>query len=446
LPSLPAPSLSLEHLGRRALERTLGPSIVIAAVRDGELAYAQAFGEDRIQFRSASVGSVYNIASVSKQFTATCMLLLEGEGRLRIDDPVAKYFPDLASASKVTLRHLLTHTSGYWDYYPLGYPDAEKLSDAEPDAIIHEYASRPLQFEPGSAWSYSNTGFHILGRVVEMVAGMPFGEFLTSRVLRPAGMKDSFFNDPPRIVGAHAAGYSRYALGPVRGVRGERAGWTYASGGIASTAIDLSTWCIGLFEHRVLDAPHTQQMMTPYRLNDGSVSPAAMGLFIEEHGSTTVVLHSGGLAGFVSQVMMIPAERCAVIVLANGDHVQTGAIARAALEEITSMSLPLPETPRDLNYEASARSWTEALRGKDVDRTRLTEPMKEFFTGERASDVREGLGPLGKIRETQTVAAGERGGMPWFKVRVHFEKGSADEVIRETSDGLLAEFAAYPIP
>lgn len=437
---------SLEGLGRRALEHTLGPSIVIAAVRDGELAYAQAFGEDRVSLRSASVGSVYNIASVSKQFTATCILLLEREGRLRVDDAVAKYFPDLASASKVTLRHLLTHTSGYWDYYPLGYADAEKLHDAEPDAIIHEYASRPLQFEPGSAWSYSNTGFHILGRVVEMVSGLPFGEFLTARVLRPAGMKDSFFNDPPKITGPHAAGYSRYALGPVRAVKGEHAGWIYASGGIASTAVDLVTWCIGLFEHRVLDAPSTQQMMTPYRLNDGTLSPAAMGLFIEEHGSTVLVLHSGGLAGFVSQVMMIPAARCAVVVLANGDHVQTAAIARAALEEMTSMSFPPEEVSRNLNYEASARLWTDLLRSKDVDRTRFTEPMKEFFSSERASDLREGLGPLGKIRETQTIAAGERGGMPWFKVRVQFEHGSADEVIRETSEGMLAEFAASPIP
>jgi D-alanyl-D-alanine carboxypeptidase len=418
----------------------------MAAVRDGELAYSQAFGEDRIHLRAASIGSVYNIASVSKHFTATCVLLLEDEGRLGIDDPVAKYFPDLASASKVTLRNLLTHTSGYWDYYPLGYPDAEKLSDAEPDAIIREYASRPLQFEPGSAWSYSNTGFHILGRVVEMASGMPFGEFLTSRVLQPAGMKDSFFNDPPRITGAHAAGYSRYALGRVRPVKGERAGWTYASGAIASTVVDLATWCMGLFDHRILDASHTQEMMTPFRLNDGTVSPAAMGWFIEDHGSTRIVMHSGGLAGFTSQVMMIPEARCAVIVLANGDHVQTGAIARAALEEITATSLPLPEASRDLNYEASARIWTEALRGKELDRTRLTEPMREFFTDERAADVREGLGPLGKIRETQTLAVGERGGMPWFKIRVHFEHGSADEVIREASDGALAEFAAYPVP
>jgi D-alanyl-D-alanine carboxypeptidase len=446
LPSLPAPSLSLEGLGRRALERTLGPSLAIAAIRDGELAYAQAFGEDRVHLRSASVGSVYNIASVSKQFTATCVLLLMADGRLRLDDPVATYFPDLASASKVTLRHLLTHTSGYWDYYPLGYPDAEKLSDAEPDAIVHKYAKRPLQFEPGSAWSYSNTGYHILGRVVEMVSGMPFGEFLTARVLRPAGMTESFFNDPPRITGAHAAGYSRYALGPVRSVKGERAGWTYASGGIASSLADLSTWCMGLFEHRILDAALTQEMMTPYRLNDGALSPTAMGWFVEEHGTTTLLQHSGAVAGFVSQVMMVPATRCAAIVLANGDHVQTGAIARAALEEITATSLGLPKVPRDRYYEAEARIWTDALRGVNVDRARLTEPMREFFTDDRAADVRAGLGPLGSVLEARTMASGERGGMPWYRVRVAFEHGSADEVIRETPEGRLAEFGAYPIP
>ena len=216
---------TIDELGERALRATEGPSLNVAAIENGAIAYLRAFGDDRLEpRRAATTQSVYNIASVTKQFTAAGVLLLEREKKLSLDDAVGRYFPHLTRAQDVTLRHLLTHTSGYYDYYPLGFPDPEKMRDATPQRIVEKYATGPLQCEPGAACSYSNTGFHIAGLVVERVADRPFGAFLEERVLRPSGMKASFFNDPQRVTERHAIGYTRFALGPGRRAEHERAG------------------------------------------------------------------------------------------------------------------------------------------------------------------------------------------------------------------------------
>jgi D-alanyl-D-alanine carboxypeptidase len=437
-----------EHILARALARTAGPALSVAAVKEGALLYARGFGSDRLNDRRAATArTLYDIASLTKQFTATCILLLVREERVRLDAPVATFLPGLPHADRITLRHLLTHTSGYVDYYPLGYPDGDKLRDATPDEIVHRYARYPLQFEPGSAWSYSNTGYHILGQIVEIVSGRAFADFLSEEVLRRAGMASAFLNDPPRVTDAHALGYTRLCLGPIRAAERERAGWMYSSGGLAASADDLAAWYIALLDHRILNEAELSTMMMPFRLNDGTMAPAAMGWFVEQHGKRTLVLHSGGLAGFATQAIAIPAERIAVIVLGNGDHLQVGLIARALLEEIAGAPFP-PAPPLEPDDAAlqSLVEWMRRMQSGEIAREQMTPSLQRWLNAERTSDAERGLRRLGPIGDATLQGAGERGGMAWSKARVRCTDGEADVLVRTTREGTLAELNAYPIP
>lgn len=425
------------------------PGLSVVAVRNGRVVFTTEYGFDRLEeVRAADARTVYNIASVTKQFTAACVLLLREEGALDVDDPVARYLPGIPHADVVTLRHLLTHSSGYVDYYPLGFADDDKLYDSTPDDIIARYASLPLQFAPGGNWSYSNTGFHILGRVIETVSGASYDEFLTEKILRPVGMTQSFFNDPPEVTEAHALGYTRFALGPIRRARSERAGWMYASGGIASTAGNLAAWSVAFMAGSVLDRSSFALMTEEHPLADGTLSPAAMGWFVEHHGGETVLLHSGGLAGFASQIVLHPPSQSGVVVLSNGDYVPVATRARALFAKIGGFAIPPPPAPTFKNSDATAAlaEWTRRFQSSDLPRNEMTDTMQWYLTSERIEDARAGLGTLGNLEDVQALAAGERGAMSWVKARVTFQSSRADVLVRLTAEGKLAEFAAYPCP
>lgn len=431
---------SIDDILETALQRTAGPSIAVAAIRNGELVYARAIG-------SAEPKSIYNIASVTKQFVAACVLLLARERKLSLDDPVGKYFPHLTQADRITIRHLLSHTSGYPDYYPLGYADSEKLAPAAPRAIVDRYASLDLQAEPGAAWSYSNTGYHVAALIIERASGMPLAEMITSRLLRPAGMRAAFFNDPPCVTSAHAPGNTRFALGPLRAARGEEAGWMWASGGLAASVLDLAAWHLALMEHRILTEDELEIMTRPVTLRDGTPSATALGWFAEKRGPYAVVHHSGGLSGYSAQTIVSFKERTSVAVLANGDHVQSILIGNAIFEQL----LPGARTPTalsDVQGKDPPRviSWLDAFTAGEVDRKALTPEADAFLTPERLADARTGLASLGARESVGLLTEGERGGMTWTKCRAFFAGGATDVLIRETAEGRLAEFNAYPVP
>jgi CubicO group peptidase (beta-lactamase class C family) len=431
-----------DRIAQRALQNTGSPSLSIAAVSDGKVAYCKAFG-------NASTDSVYSIASVTKQFTAACILLLVRSGRLSLEDPVSKWFPQVTAAEKIRIHHVLTHTSGLPDYYPLSFADEEKRHAATPEAIVEKYARQPLQFEPGTQWSYSNTGFHLAGLILERVAGMPFGEFLEERVLRPAGMTHAFFNDParesPQLLGA----FTRYCLGPVRAIEPERAGWMYASGGIACTAADLAKWHTVLMDGRLLNADEIAIMTRPAALKDPGPSEPALGWFCERRGDCAIIQHSGGVAGFSSQTIVSLAERRSVVVLANGDYVQTGAIASELFEELVrGAKPPAPVAPADPEHAKKITAkWIERLRADSApDPATLTPEFHVFLDEAHRDDARSGLRDGGDAKRFDAIASGERGGMAWYRVRCEFADRRADAVLRETTDGRLAEFMMYPVP
>jgi D-alanyl-D-alanine carboxypeptidase len=209
-----------------ALKKTSAPSVSVVIIQDAKVAFAQASGKaDLASGRNAEPGTRYAVGSISKQFTVAALLLLQEQGKLSLDDKVAKFFPDFTAASQISVRQLLSHTAGYEDFAPQDYLIPEWTHPITPAALLAKWAKKPLNFDPGTRWQYSNTGYVLAGSIVEKVSGQPLVEFLRKNILTPLGMSSA--GDCNDRVHEDATAYTRFALGPPRPVAREaRAGTT----------------------------------------------------------------------------------------------------------------------------------------------------------------------------------------------------------------------------
>ncbi|HXV16157.1 MAG TPA: serine hydrolase domain-containing protein, partial [Gemmatimonadaceae bacterium] len=201
----------VDSIANQVLQSTGVPSASVAVVQHGQLAMAKAYGSSKLEPNTPATADMrYGIGSISKQFTASAMLLLQQEGKLKLDDPVGKYIPGLARGNEVTIREILSHTSGYQDFWPQDYLMEPMSHDVTPQEIMNRWAKQPLDFEPGTRWQYSNTGYVLAGMIVEKVSGMPFFQFIQTRLLNPLGMTNAK-NFDASFRAADATGYIRYA-------------------------------------------------------------------------------------------------------------------------------------------------------------------------------------------------------------------------------------------
>src|SRR5205823_7516816 len=251
----------------------------VAIVRDGQLALAKGYGQAALNGPAVDANTAFAIGSITKQFACSCIMLLAEEGKLSVRDPVAKYYPKLTRAADITLYELMTHTSGYPDYYPLDFLDRRMQKPIADDDLVHEYAGGKLDFEPGTRWSYSNTGYTILGRVVKKVSGEPFARFLERRILKPLEMSHTSYEPDPHSSGL-ARGDMSFAIGPSELAPPEAKGWCNAAGALYAPAADLARWDIALMNGRVLKPESFRFMTTPRELAGGRIADYGCGLAI----------------------------------------------------------------------------------------------------------------------------------------------------------------------
>src|SRR2546430_11535727 len=260
----------IDKVATDPLGRTGVPSASIAIVKDGQIAYVKAYGDARLEPRTpASTSMRYSIGSISKQFTAAAILLLQEEGKLSLDDKVAKYTPNLTRANEVTIRQLLSHTSGYQDYWPQDYVMPGMLKPTNAQQIMETWARKPLDFDPGSKWQYSNTNYVIAGVIVEKVARRPLLQFLQQKVFTSLGIKSTFNTDEGPLGENDPRGYLRYALGPLRPAPKEGKGWMFAAGELAMTAEDLAKWDVSVIDQKILKPASYREMQTDVLLRNG---------------------------------------------------------------------------------------------------------------------------------------------------------------------------------
>ena len=253
----------------------------------------------------------FRLGSVTKQFTAASVLLLEERGKLSVNDPVKKYMPDAPAAwDKITIFNLLTHTSGIPNF--TSFPDYRKLEPfpATPEQLVALYRDKPLDFEPGEKWNYSNSGYVLLGYLIEEISGETYAKFVQENIFTPLGMKDSGYDSNSAIIPHRAKGYSP---GPGGIVNTGYIDMTvpFSAGALYSTTEDLLRWEQGLFGGKVLSAASLQKMTTPFKQN------YAFGLGVTTLHGHPIIAHNGGIEGFSTIIQYFPEDKLTVVVLGN---------------------------------------------------------------------------------------------------------------------------------
>jgi len=255
----------------------------------------------------------FRLGSVTKQFTAASILLLEERGKLKTDDLVKKYVPDAPAAwDKITIFHLLTHTSGIPSFtgFP-EYPEFEK-KPATPEELVKRFKDKPLEFEPGSQFKYSNSGYLLLGYLIDKISGEKYPQFVQENIFVPLGMADSGYDRNATVIAHRASGYTPTPPnGEIQNTGYIDMTIPYSAGALYSTTRDLLKWERGLYGGKVLQAASLKKMTTPFKDNYGC------GLFISTADGHKKIDHGGGIEGFNTEVAYYPDDQLAVIVLAN---------------------------------------------------------------------------------------------------------------------------------
>jgi CubicO group peptidase (beta-lactamase class C family) len=331
-------SEAVDALGKKIVDDRLSPSVAIGVMKGGKMIYAKAFGSMNLETGTpATADTIYKIGSNTKQFTAACILLLQEAGALSIDDPLSKHLPDFPHAAEVTLRQMLTHTSGLGNFTNTHPPDKivqmSRLDYDQASLLAAMAATDPLFVAPpGTAWSYSNTAYVLLGIVVEKVSGVSLAKFLKTRILDPRGLSDTAKDDVTEVLPRRASGYEPH-LGSATlfdNCSFESMSIPGGAGAMRSTVLDLCAWHAALFGGKVISPASLTAMTTPGRLKDGGqpfsiAKPGApaeamnygFGLFLDPFEGHRSVSHSGGISGFQSFLQTLPAERVSFAILLN---------------------------------------------------------------------------------------------------------------------------------
>jgi D-alanyl-D-alanine carboxypeptidase len=407
----------------KALTETGVPSASVGVVVGGRIVYTQAFGLAHLRPDvKASAGMAYPIGSISKQFTAAAMLLLEQDGRLSIDDKVAKYFPELTRAKDISIRNLLTMTSGYEDYAPQDYTVPAWLKPVDPLALVRQWAGKPLDFEPGTQWQYSNTNYVLAALIIQKVTGEPLMQFLRERVLGPLRL-EGVVNTYTEREKLRVTGYVSNAMAPVREEPLEAEGWYLGDGDLAMPASTLLQWDVSILHEALLKPESYREMETPFVLKNGTDTHYGLGIDVRMRNGHRALEHSGEVGGFVAENVVYPEEKAAVAVLTN--EVASSA-AREIADSVSALVLAKPATGA-LEADAFAPRLGQILAGLQhgkIDRSLFTADCNAYFDQDVLDDFALTLGRLGTITGVSKVRTALRGGMTFELYHVAYSQGT----------------------
>lgn len=408
------------------LDQSQAPSASIAIVRDARIAYVKAYGRARLSPQiAATTDTRYGIASVSKQFTAAAILLLMKDGKLRLEDPVRRYLAKLPANDNVTIRHLLSHTSGYRDYWPQDYVPPFMTKPITPEKILDQWVRVAPDFPAGSDFQYSNSNYTVAGQIVEKISGQPLMSFLQERIFAPLHMTRVDEDDTKALEAPDAAGYTRVALGPVKPAPKEAAGWLYAAGQLAMPPRDLALWNISLIERSLLNEEGYQAMFQ-----------GNLGVFARDDAGRRLIRHDGQISGTMTENRVWPEQRTALTVIVNADW---GSLPGTISDRITHLLFP------PTGADADALSFFAAMQRGTVDHAKLTTNAQSYFTPEALAGTAEAMIKLGSIRNFRRTSEGRRGGFVIRKYNIVCARGTVTASVFTTSEGRFEQFNVEPV-
>ena len=428
---------AIDNTAHKVLETTGVPSASLAIVKDGKIVYTQAYGDARLEPKlPATTQMAYSIGSISKQFTAAAVLMLQQEGKLSLDDKVGKWLPDLTRANDITLRQVLSMTSGYQDYAPQDYmiPEWEKPISAK--QILDRWARIPLDFEPGTKWQYSNTNYVVAGQIVEKVSGQPLFEFIRQRILNPLSINSALDTNAKKLPENDPQGYFRYALGPLRPAPHEGPGWMFAAGELAMTPADLGKWDISLINESLLKPASYLAMETDTLLKNGVGTRYGLGMSVGSTRGHRTLEHSGEVSGFVSDNIVLPDDKFAVAVFTNQDAI--GAAPQIARQVM--MAFLDSANVSDPKQDALVRKVFDDLRAGKIDRVLFTDNANSYFTEQALKDYSTSLRAPGEVQSFKQTSNSLRGGMTHMSYEVKFPNKTVGINIYQMPDGKFEQY------
>jgi CubicO group peptidase (beta-lactamase class C family) len=433
----PALRAQIDRIAAGVMEQREVPSASIAVVKGGNLVYTHAYGKAHIDpDKPATPDMRYSIGSISKQFTAAAILILQEQGKLTLDDPVAKYVPDLTRGNEVTIRQILSHTSGYQDYWPEDYLMTPMMQPTTAKRILETWAKKPLDFDPGAQWQYSNTNYVIAGLIVEKVSGRKLMDFLGEHIFRPLGMRSVWDCDDEKLTSTDATPYIRAALGPLRPAPKEGRGWMFAAGELAMTAHDLALWDQSLIARSVLKPETYKEMFTEVKLKDGKGTDYGLGVEVGKFGDRLKIFHDGEVSGFYSYNEVLADDGIAVAVLTN--HMAFGADQIANLVAATVSRGTLKPA------EEQALAIYRGLQKGRIDRSLMAPNLNDYFDAEAIADFRDSLGSLGEPLTLKQTDEDLRGGMTLRVFQIQYPTRRLDLTTYTYPDGKLEQFLVEP--
>ncbi|KZN65903.1 hypothetical protein N473_10065 [Pseudoalteromonas luteoviolacea CPMOR-1] len=317
------------------------PGAAALVSQGGEVLFKKAIGRANLELNvPLKAKSVFKIGSITKQFTAAAIMILHERGKLSVHDDIHKYVPDFPTEGHVvTIEHLLTHTSGIANYtedHQLMLKEA--TAPATLDEILARFAQHPMKFQPGDNMAYSNTGYVLLGKIIEVVSGQSYAEFIGEHIFQKLGMKNSHYAGR-QIIKHHVSGYDMSADGYVNTIHIDTA-WPHAAGALSSNVFDLNTWYHALANEQLISKESYQQMLAPVTLNDGRISTYGYGIAVSTLGDYQVITHSGGINGFVSDALYVPEQSVYVAVLTNNTDINPQLLSQRLAAKALDIHMP----------------------------------------------------------------------------------------------------------
>ena len=440
-PLTPQQTQAIDAAAGQTLHLTGVPAASIAVVKDGAIVYVRAYGRARLPDVAATPDMAFSIGSISKQFTASMILLLAQDGKLSLDDHVAKWLPELTDADGVTIRQILSHTAGYQDFWPEDYSPLIFHKPATPISFVDVWGKKKLDFPPGTAWQYSNTGYAIAALIVEKAGGAPFFAQVQKRILTPLHMNSAADYARYGIPKGGPLGYERYAFGPPRPAPLDQPEWSFGSGMLAMTPHDLALWDISIIDRSLLKPASYDALETAVKLKNGTDTGYGLGVEISTRNGHRMIEHSGEETGFVAENMVFPDDREAVVVLTNQDASRAASVIGNQVAQIAFGIAPAQ--PKDA-AAALVLSTLNGLAKGQLETAKMNANLQSYFSPQVVADYKTSLAALGAPLGLRERKHEDRGGMVFHVYDVTYPGKNVTVTTYELPDGTLDQLLIEP--